>query len=160
MHQEMSPPVEVDFTGALDRFARLGSAPEILRFARRYGVLEFCQHGMPYSHNPRFLSIPLLGLVQSPSLWQPIEEGAESEPGFLIQERGQRPWCEPTGSEATQGWLFWSRMAAALLNIAAALAGDRPTSRADWETVITEEIDEAPQLIDTLVERCCPGEGS
>ena len=148
---------KVDSTGALDRFARLRTATDILRFARQYGVLEFCQHGVPYTHNPRFLSIPLMGLVQSPSLWFPIEADIDGEPGFLIQGRGERPWCEPLGIEAIEGWLFWSRMAAALLNVTAAFEGDRPTRRDDWECVITEEIDKRTQLIDMLVARSWAG---
>ena len=153
VHTEVNTPAEVDFTGALDRFARLRTAKDILRFARRYGVLEFCQHGLPHTHNPRSPSVPLLGLVQSPSLWQPLEEGTDSNPGFLIQEHGERTWCDPIGIEAIEGWLVWSRMAAALLNVAVALAGNNLTRRDDWETIITEEIDEKDQLIDTLVAR-------
>ena len=33
---------DVDVTGALDLFAKLSTGEGILRFARRYGVLEFC----------------------------------------------------------------------------------------------------------------------
>ena len=150
---EVDKPGEIDFTGALDRFARLKTGDNVLRFAQRYGVLDFCQHGQPATHNPRLLAIPLLGLVQSPSLWKPIESGIYSEPGFMIEDHGERTWCEPVGSEAVEGWLFWSRMAAALLNVAAALASRHSTSRDDWEVIITEESDEIPRLIDSLLAR-------
>ena len=50
--REMAPQMEVNYTGALDRFARLGTGEDVLRFARRYGVLDFCQHGLPDTHNP------------------------------------------------------------------------------------------------------------
>ena len=41
-----------DFSGVLDDFIRLGdAAPErILRFAKKYGVLELCEHLYPLSH--------------------------------------------------------------------------------------------------------------
>ena len=143
----------VDFTGALDRFARLRSGEDALRFAQRYGVLGFCQHGLPSTHNPRLLQIPLVGLIQSPSLWKPVEVGTEQDPSFLIVEQGERPWCEATGIEGIELWLFWSRMAAAILNITTALRRDVPTNRADWEVVITEESEERPPLIDALLTR-------
>ncbi len=129
----------LDFIGALDRFARLRTGKDVLRFAQRFGVLDICEHGLPCTHNPRLLSIPLLGLIQSPSLWKPVEVGIEQDPSFLIVEHGERTWCESTGMEAIEIWLFWSRMAAAILNITTALRRDVPTNRADWEVVITEE---------------------
>lgn len=145
--------VEIDFTGALDRFVRLKTGKDVLRFSRRYGVLDFCQHGLPATHNPRFLSIPLLGLVQSTNLWKPIETGIHSSPGFMIEDQGERQWCEPIRSEAIEGWLFWSRMAAALLNVAASMTRGQSTSRDDWDVIITEESDEIPRLIDSLLAR-------
>jgi hypothetical protein len=153
VYESADQPVDVDFTGALGQFAKLRTGEDVQRFARRFGILEFCEHGLPATHNPRFLSMPLIGLIQSPSLWKPVEVGIEREPSFLIKGQGERPWCEPIGSEAIEGWLFWSRMAASLLNVAAALTRNLPTHRADWETIITEESDERPLLIDTLLAR-------
>ena len=143
----------LDFIGALDRFALLRTGKDVLRFAQRFGVLDICEHGLPCTHNPRLLSIPLLGLIQSPSLWKPVEVGIEQDPSFLIVEHGERTWCESTGMEAIEIWLFWSRMAAAILNITTALRRDVPTNRADWEVVITEESEERLPLIDALLTR-------
>jgi hypothetical protein len=142
-----------ELTGALHRFVRLRDAQDVLRFAQRYGVLDICEHGLPCTHNPRMLNIHLLGLVQSPSLWKPVEVGTENSRSFLIEERGKRPWCEGCGSEPVETWLFWSRQARAILNLAAALSAGRPCSREDWEVILTQDIDEKPQLIDTLMAR-------
>ncbi len=144
---------DVDASGALDRFARLRTPENVLRFARRYGVLELCEHGLPATHNPRFLSVPLIGLVQAQSLWVPVEVGAKQEPGFLMEERGNRPWCEALGSEGIETWLFWSRQAASILNVADALARHVPTQLADWEAVVTEEFERRPLLLEALMAR-------
>jgi hypothetical protein len=153
VYESVNMPEAVDLTGALDRFARLRSGEDVLRFAQRYGVLDLCQHGLPQTHNPRLLSIPLFGLIQSPSLWKPVEVGTEQQPSFVIQERGERPWCEAAGVEAISVWLYWSRMAAAILNVASALRRNVPTQRADWEVIITEESEERSSLIESLLAR-------
>lgn len=38
-------------TGMLDAFVRIDAADDILRFARKYGVLTLCDHGTPATHN-------------------------------------------------------------------------------------------------------------
>ncbi|GEM_PF-2565249 len=152
-YERTSERVEVDATGALDRFARLRTSEDVLRFARQYGVLELCEHGLPATHNPRFLSIPLIGLVQGPSLWVPVGVGVREEPSFLIEERGKRPWCEGLGSERIDTWLFWSRQAASILNVANALAKDVPTQQTDWEIILTEKFDRRPLLLEALTAR-------
>ena len=55
--------------------------------------------------------------------------------------------------ESIEDWLFWSRKAASLLNIASALAKDVPSEREDWEPVITTESEEKPLLIEALISR-------
>lgn len=140
----------VDTAGALDQFIKISTGEDVERFARRYGVLEFCEHRLPASHNPRPVSMPLIGLVSSPSVWIPVEAGMARERGFLIEERGERPWCEPIGIEAIEDWLFWARMAGSILNVAVAVRDNRPTSAEDWTAILTEEKN-APRLVETLV---------
>ena len=144
---------DVDVTGALESFARLSTPESILGFARRYGVLEFCEHRLPATHNSRPLSIPLFGLIESTSLWKPVEIGAGRLPSFLIEDSGDRPWCEPTGVEAIEDWIYWAQFAASILNIVSALIGDLPTKREDWEIVITSKSEERSKLIDSLLSR-------
>jgi hypothetical protein len=43
------PPLR-DARGALDRFVRIKQTDDILAFARRYGPLQLCGHGLPASH--------------------------------------------------------------------------------------------------------------
>jgi hypothetical protein len=42
-----APNVET-FDGALDRFVAIRDADDVLRFARRFGVLNLCEHGLPH----------------------------------------------------------------------------------------------------------------
>ena len=86
-------------------------------------------------------------------MWKPIEVGIERQPSFLIEETGERPWCEATGVESIKDWLFWAKMAASILNIAAALNSDLLPQRADWETIITSASEEKSLLIDSLLSR-------
>lgn len=46
--------------GLLDQFLKLADAtPEKIRdYARRWGVLQICQHGLPASHNPQPVITP------------------------------------------------------------------------------------------------------
>ncbi|MFQ5875601.1 MAG: hypothetical protein ACE5JL_17635 [Dehalococcoidia bacterium] len=146
------PEPEVDTAGALDLFIKLSTGEDVERFARRHGVLEFCKHRLPASHNPRAMSMPLIGLFRSPSVWKPMEAGMERGEGFVIEERGERPWCEPTGIELIEDWLFWARMARSIVNIALALGHNRPSSAEDWNVILTQD-DDAPRLVETLVSR-------
>jgi hypothetical protein len=43
-----SPP---DLEGALDRFIRIRDAAGVLGFAKRFGPLRLCEHGVPFSHS-------------------------------------------------------------------------------------------------------------
>ena len=132
------------------------------RFAQSYGVLELCEHGLPATHNPRLLSIPLIGLINSPSLWKPIETGTERARGFVIEDSGERTWCEPTGSESIESWLFWSRIAASLLNVAS--GGVNVTSFATEAAVIAAfqaafdsgDYEAAKNIFEELNEEGCP----
>ena len=102
-------------TGMLNRFVRLGDAepPAILRYARRWGVLQICEHGLPASHRQEFLSVAAL----------------------------ERIWCHPSGWpgecwEPLESWRFYANKAAAFLSISAQLRRDNPGDEELWERVI------------------------
>lgn len=79
-------------SGLLEQFVAVGDAPDedIVRYARHWGVLAICTHGLPASHDPRCAPMELPsrhGLV----FWEPV-----------------------------QSWRFFSRHAQAMLEIAVA----------------------------------------
>jgi hypothetical protein len=102
----------------LRRFADLSPSKDplaVLEFARRYGVLHLCEHGLPASHNP----------------------------GLLRFSRNQFPACKPRGwdgltppprgSEPISEWLALSQRARGILSVADKLRTGRPGAQDGWE---------------------------
>jgi len=95
----------------LVRFTKLADAPpaEILKFARKWGVLGICKHLLPYTHNP-----------------PPLFRGEK------------RFWCTPMRNEDREfwepidAWHVYSRQMQSMLRIAANLHQDRPGELNDW----------------------------
>jgi hypothetical protein len=97
--------------GAMDAFLRLSDATpeEILRYAKRWGPIGFCRHGLPATHKSR---------------WGP--------------DRTDSRTCHVSGSrrhswESLEFWQLTSRRARALLNIGAKLSADQPGAEEDWK---------------------------
>lgn len=93
-----------------------GEAPDAyLAFARRYGLLNLCRHGLPACHQPIAFS-------------SPAQARRYSFPCFpLILESG--------GLEPLSTWRRFSRAARAFLSIAAKLAVGQPGDRDDWRAL-------------------------
>jgi hypothetical protein len=106
--------------GLVEAFMRLADAdPEDIRdFARRWGVLMICEHGIPAGHSwPR---VPLTDALN----------GAEKS-----------HWCAPLGWpeacwEPIGAWYVLAQQARAMLNVAAACHRGMPARRGDWHTVV------------------------
>ncbi len=100
----------------LTEFAALPDASDerILRFARRWGVLSICEHGLPASHNPGRLGDHHGGC--RPLGW------TESS-----------PWWD--GWEPLDSWRHFAGQARGLINIAAQVHVEKPGSDADWAIV-------------------------
>jgi len=119
-----------------ENFVKLGKgvapAEEILSYAKRWGVLGICEHGMPSSHNP------------PPTPRQPAVSGYIHDvvygcvpvvaPDHLVSATSrwssEHTWCRPPYSkhhrrfyEPVEPWRHYARQARALLNIAACLYG-------------------------------------
>jgi hypothetical protein len=99
--------------GLLEGFIRLADAsPEAVHtFARRWGVLGICHHGLPATHNPR--------------------------PPELPSRSGTATWCYPLRQsgwywEPLDIWHDFARRARAVLNLAAAMGRETSTRREDW----------------------------
>lgn len=82
----------------------LAEPDEILRFARKWGGLGICEHGLPAPHNPRPVSL-------SPNL--------NSE-------------CKPSGLEPTEVWNQFARLFRAMLSIGANLRKNMRGNEGDW----------------------------
>jgi len=96
------------------RFIKLADASplKIRDFARRWGVLAICEHGLPVGHSKIFSASPLVE-----SGCQPLKFNAEYS------------W------EPLEKWQYFSRIARAMLNIAARLHQDRLGDPQDWLTI-------------------------
>jgi hypothetical protein len=97
----------------IDGFLRLSDATpdEIFRYARRWGPIGFCKHGLPASHNSR---------------WR--------------LDRAVVKMCPPCGGtnhlwEPLEFWRMTAKRATSLLSIAAALYDDKSGSEEDWKIV-------------------------
>jgi hypothetical protein len=76
----------------------------VLRFARKWGVLGICVHGLPASHN--------------------------SESPFITQD--ECPPCTPSGNEPIEQWRRFARLARAMMSIANQLHNGRRGNEGDW----------------------------
>lgn len=102
----------------LERFVRLhGQADsDILAFARAWGPLQFCSHGLPAAHNG--------GWLMPPPYYIPGKCGPEWR-----NEEGQVVYFEPLAA-----WRTYSREALAMLNLAASFRdGQAKASEPDLE---------------------------
>jgi hypothetical protein len=116
---------EHDGRGVLDEFIGLAecSDSEILNYARTWGVLELCQHHLPYLHGSshEHLRLPL------------------PDPAFTSR-RTTTSECFPLGTEPLEVWRFFSRQARALLRIAANLQQGTPGESDHWSLVLRDRV--------------------
>jgi hypothetical protein len=102
------------------------ATPQVIRdFARQWGVLKLCKHGLPatHSHSPN-------GSVYF-----------GEDPSYVLESY---PYCRPFGSkplddnsgfEPVAGWIYFAKMAKALVNIVAKLNTDELGDSSDWATI-------------------------
>ncbi|MEW6143366.1 MAG: hypothetical protein AB1597_09500 [Chloroflexota bacterium] len=110
-------PERVDDTGALDAFVRIKTDDDILRFARRYGPLGLCKHGLPPMHRGSWYR----DVIQDGELVEVIRMD-EWEPRLGGSERG---WCPPVSPEPIKKWLEYSSLALSYLTLAASFKRDK-----------------------------------
>jgi hypothetical protein len=109
----------------LQSFLALDGAVDsrIASFARRWGVLGICEHGLPASHNSGFYTFP-------------------DTPGWTLYEQDEfREHCNPLGRksgdwyEPLAEWNFWIRQASIIVRLGADLHGSRPGRTDDWNAM-------------------------
>lgn len=143
--------------GLLEEFIHLSDAhPERIRdYARRWGILRICVHGLPASHNPI--------APWSAEPWQLVS--LDSHGSVLWRPSLGESQCRPTSSDllTAKEWMYepldsWRNLAALakkLLNIAANLYSGKAGSPADWRSLIRgwPDLGLASLGIDNAIER-------
>jgi hypothetical protein len=116
---------EHDGRGVLDEFIELAECndSEILDYAKTWGVLELCQHHLPYLHGRAYEHLRL-----------PLPDGA------FTKRQPTPSKCFPLRSEPLEVWRFFSRQARALLRIAAHLQQETPGESDDWSLVLRDRV--------------------
>ena len=87
---------DVDPAGMLNRFIKIRSGRDVLRFAETYGPLMLCEHGLPVSHEQGDACLPLG--------W--LDQGGPDDPG-----------------EPLDRWHYYVSMARSILEVTTALHG-------------------------------------
>ncbi len=100
----------------LEQFVRLAesghrSDEAVLRYARRWGLLDLCEHQLPIQHDSEAL---------------PISFGVSATFATARQCRSL------AGREPVATWLYWSRQATALLAVLSRLRRSEPGRSEDW----------------------------
>jgi hypothetical protein len=126
----------------LEQFARLGAPGRdrdqaVLTYARKWGLLNLCQHYLPLDHAE--VRIPISFAVT----------GA-ADVTFVPQEPCRSLWV--LGGEPVSAWLYWSRQAAAILAVVSRLRDGEWARAEDWSTLGEEGpwVDGAPEGLGDL----------
>lgn len=111
--------------GLLVEFMNLADAPveTVLAFARKWGVLEICKHGLPSTHSPRHADI-------SYGRWC-----------FPFDYTDTKHFYEPISY-----WHFYARQMRALLNIALRLKQGVPGLVEDWKVAHLLGLDQKSEV--------------
>ncbi len=126
MHELGHPVLKPPKPHVLDEFISLAGAPEeqFLAFAQRWGVLDLCEHALPFGHDA---GDQRWGM---PPHWR-CRPRRVPDPRF--------PDWAHYGFEPLEDWLRWACRAEALLKIAANLHAFRRGRIQDWDIVATWE---------------------
>ena len=109
----------------LEKFVQLGapgreSSQAVLAYARKWGLLNLCQHHLPLDHED--LQVPFSFAATEPA----SSTVALSEP--CLSSWG-------LGGEPVSTWFYWSRQAAAILAIVNRLREGKWGRSVDWSTL-------------------------
>jgi hypothetical protein len=109
--------------GMFEAFYKLGDAPpqSILGFARKYGVLQICEHGLPCSHNHQ-----------------------TSEQCYPLGWHDRQPRQQIHCWEPLEAWRSLSRQALGVVKVADRLLQSETGRPEDWRAVYARSGREAP----------------
>lgn len=109
----------------LEKFAQLGAPGRddeqaVLTYARKWGLLNLCQHHLPIDHED--LQVPISFTVTG-----------TARKTLVLPEQCRSSWV--LGGEPVSTWLYWSRQAAAILAILSRLRARELARAVDWSTL-------------------------
>ncbi len=141
--EERSNPWVSSGPSLLQDFLRLGSADgsRIALFAKRWGVLRLCPHGLPATHPPHLDASALVGRAFRSPRGEFYLDPVDSCVSFI----------GPAGSESLEAWWTFSTYVAAILRVAGALHTESDGDAPDWVRLlgsdwpITEQV--PPHLV-------------
>jgi hypothetical protein len=121
------PPMLEAFVGLSQSRPRADRA--VLTYARRWGLLDLCDHQLPNGHDGADvpISLALAGDIRA-----------------TVQPSGCRSFF---GTEPVKAWLYWSRQAAAVLGVASRLREGEWGRPQDWIVLASE----GPWVTDDLL---------
>jgi hypothetical protein len=155
--------------GLLEDFLRLGdaSASQVLRYARRWGVLGLCEHDFPAQHPPQYWPSRAIEAHACPYVWNdpyglgPPRPSARPPRRARPSRRANKIWVNPRADfhtchvrgvfeadeyiakpwEPVDAWRTWARRAHALLAVAAALQQNELGAEPDWRIATDTKIE-------------------
>jgi hypothetical protein len=106
----------------LEKFVQLGvpgreSGQAVLAYARKWGLLNLCQHHLPLGHED--LQVPISFAVTGPDRYT-----------LALPDPCKSFWV--LGGEPVSTWFYWSRQAAAILAIVSRLREGEWARKVDW----------------------------
>ncbi len=115
--------------GMLDRFYGLAGedvpAARVVAFARRYGILGICRHGLPCTHTPFS--------PERPMSYRPVRPSREVSAPFFGELCTPLGWDGHGGLEPVAAWCRYAQLARAILHVADHLRrGRTPALEALW----------------------------
>ena len=152
-HEDRSYNYALPSEELLNRFIRLAIAsPEkILAFARRWGMLRICRHGVPASHNQPVGWLPTANYFSPVPLCGPVPLLAPPDP-HIYGAAAKKQFIEgDLFSESIEDWRAFARLARSMLRVAEQLHNEKIGDRADWFFVTLPPIstrEEEESLID------------
>lgn len=110
--------LETSSRGMLDAFVRVKTPEDVLRFARRYGYLALCEHGLPATHN------------------------------WTGEKAGCYPlgWHQRVCREPVERWVHYASEARALVSIAAELQQGKEGQEESWQALLDRYREDDPRL--------------
>jgi hypothetical protein len=119
--------------GLLEGFIALSdsSGDAILGFARRWGVLCLCSHGLPITHNPGDLSSPPFSALARGAA--ALTQGCRPVRSRLARPDGR---SLATSREPLETWRDFAELARLTLDAALCLADSQPVNATLWHSLL------------------------
>lgn len=120
--------------GVLEGFVKLaeGSPDDVLRFARRFGMLEVCECGLPHQHNPPRVYQGTTTTISFTVADQLVRNGQSMANVVPLLDLSCKPLWRSGDPEPVMAWTTWAERARAVLALASRLHRGKPGLPDDW----------------------------